>query len=144
MAINYHRILRCNNTTNVATLFRESVRMKLTLSKLGLRSPPGLLKLQSSIVGVKTPWIGVFFITLEIYWGVHVKNASHGHLDISSTSYGKKKVWESNSQFDSWPLKVKNQLDPGACRWSATHHWKALEESYKFALDLIPIGGLSK
>ncbi len=25
-----------------------------------------------------------------------------------------------------------------------THRWKAFEESYKFALDLIPIGGLSK
>jgi len=25
-----------------------------------------------------------------------------------------------------------------------THHWKALEESYNFASDLIPIGGLSK
>jgi len=35
-------------------------------------------------------------------------------------------------------------LDPGACRWSATHRWKALEESYKFSLELIPIGGLSK
>jgi hypothetical protein len=28
-----------------------------------------------------------------------------------------------------------------ACRWSATYLWKVLEESYKFALDLIPIGG---
>jgi len=30
------------------------------------------------------------------------------------------------------------------CRWSATHRWKALEENYKFALDLIPIQGLSR
>jgi len=42
------------------------------------------------------------------------------------------------------PLKVINRLDPGACRWSSTHHWKAIEESYKFDLDLIPIRGLSK
>ncbi len=27
---------------------------------------------------------------------------------------------------------------------SATHRWKALNESYNFALDLVPIGGLSK
>jgi hypothetical protein len=27
---------------------------------------------------------------------------------------------------------------------SATHRWKALKENYKFAIDLIPIGGLSK
>jgi hypothetical protein len=32
---------------------------------------------------------------------------------------------------------------PGVCRWSATHRWKAFEESYKFAWDLIPIRGLS-
>jgi len=67
-----------------------------------------------------------------------------GHLDICNTCYGKKKGWESNCQFDSRPLKVGNQPDLGMCRSSAIHHWKALKESYKFALDLIPIGGLSK
>ncbi len=56
------------------------------------------------------------------------------HSDICSTSYGRKKG----------PLKVGNRPDPGACRWSVTHHWKALEESYKLALDLIPIRGLSR
>jgi hypothetical protein len=66
------------------------------------------------------------------------------HLDICSTSYGKKKGHESNWQFDSRPLKVGNRPDPGVCKWSATHHWKDLKESYKFSLDLIPIGGLSK
>jgi hypothetical protein len=65
------------------------------------------------------------------------------HLDICSTSYGKKKGWESNRQFDSRPLKVENRPDPEACRWSATHCWKALDESYNFALDLVPIEGLS-
>jgi len=67
-----------------------------------------------------------------------------GHLDIYSTSYGKKKGRESNWQFDFHPLKVKNRLDLGVCRWSVIHCWKAFEESYKFALDLIPIGGLNK
>jgi hypothetical protein len=67
-----------------------------------------------------------------------------GHSDICSTSYVRKKGRESNWQFDSWPLKVGNRPDPGACRQSATHRWKALEESYKFASDLIPIRGLSK
>ncbi len=66
------------------------------------------------------------------------------HLDISSTSYGQKKGWESNWQFDSQPLKVRNQPDPGVSRESATHRWKPLKESYKFSSDLIPIGGLSK
>jgi hypothetical protein len=66
------------------------------------------------------------------------------HLDICSTSYGRKKGWESNWQFDSRPLKGKNQFDPGMCRWNATHRWKVVKESYKFASELIPIGGLSK
>jgi hypothetical protein len=61
------------------------------------------------------------------------------HLDICSTSYGQKKGRKSNWQFDSRPLKVRNRPDFGACRWSATHHWKALEESYNFGLDLNPI-----
>jgi hypothetical protein len=38
------------------------------------------------------------------------------HLDICSTSYGKKKGRESNWQFDSRPLKVKNRPDPNVCR----------------------------
>jgi hypothetical protein len=69
---------------------------------------------------------------------------SMSHSDICSTSYGQKKGRELNWQFDSRPLKVKNRPDPNACMWSATHPWKALEESYKFVLDLIPIGGLNK
>jgi hypothetical protein len=65
------------------------------------------------------------------------------HLDICNTSYGQKKDWEWNWQFDSQPLKVRNRPDLGVYRWNATHRWKALEESYKFALDLISIGGRS-
>ncbi len=30
------------------------------------------------------------------------------------------------------------------CRWSATHRWKALNNGYNFALDLITIGGLHR
>ncbi len=66
------------------------------------------------------------------------------HLDICSTSYGKKKGQEWNWQFDSQPLKVGNRPNPSVCRWSATHRWKALKESYTFDLDLILIRGLSK
>jgi hypothetical protein len=66
------------------------------------------------------------------------------HLDTCNTSYGQKKGRESNWQFDSRPQKVGNRPDPSVCRWSATNRWKALEESYKFASDLIPIRGLSR
>jgi hypothetical protein len=66
------------------------------------------------------------------------------HLDICSSSYGKKKGQESNCQFDSRPLKVGNRPDLDVCRWSATRRWIVLKKSYKFSSDLIPIGGLSK
>jgi hypothetical protein len=61
------------------------------------------------------------------------------HLDIYSTSYGRKKGRESNWQFDFRPLKVGNRPDSDACRGSATHLWKALKESYNFGLNLVPI-----
>ncbi len=64
------------------------------------------------------------------------------HLDVWNTSYGQKKGWESNWQFDSWPLKVKNRPDFFTCRWRETYCWKALDEGYNFVLDLISIEGL--
>jgi hypothetical protein len=64
------------------------------------------------------------------------------HLDIWNTSYRQKKGCESNWQFDSRPLKVKNWLDFLAWRSHATYQWKALHKSYNFALDLIMIEGL--
>jgi len=47
--------------------FWKSVRITFTLPKWGLGSPPGLSKFQSLIVGVKTPCLEAFFISLEIY-----------------------------------------------------------------------------
>jgi hypothetical protein len=66
------------------------------------------------------------------------------HLDICSVSYEQKKDQQSNWQFDSRALKVGNQPESDVCRRNATWRWKALKESYKIALDLIPIRGLSK
>jgi hypothetical protein len=64
-----------------------------------------------------------------------------GHLDICSPSYGKKKGWESNWQFNSRPLKVRNRPAPDVLWGIATRLWKALEEGYKFGSDLVPIEG---
>jgi hypothetical protein len=64
------------------------------------------------------------------------------HLDIWNTSYGQKKGRESNCQFDSRPEKVKNRPDLLSFRQRATYHWKALDESYNFALARTSIGGL--
>jgi hypothetical protein len=64
------------------------------------------------------------------------------HVDIWNTSYGQKKGRESNWQFDSQPLKVRNRPNFLTFRWHATYRWKALNEGYNFASDLVPIGGL--
>jgi hypothetical protein len=64
------------------------------------------------------------------------------HLGIKNTSYDQKKGRESNWQFDSRPLKVKNRPDLLACRWRATHNWKAIDKGYNFASNLISSRGL--
>jgi hypothetical protein len=69
-----------------------------------------------------------------------LKWARMTHLDTSNTSYGQKKGWESNWQFDSWPLKVKNHPNFLAFRWLITYHWKAFDKGYNSALNLISIG----
>jgi hypothetical protein len=48
--------------------------MKLTFVKLGLGSLLGLSKIQSLILGVKTPHIEMFLISLESYQSVDVEN----------------------------------------------------------------------
>ncbi len=45
--------------------FEGSVRSPLTLPKMGLESPLGLPKIQSSIVGAKTSYLEVLFIPLK-------------------------------------------------------------------------------
>jgi hypothetical protein len=66
---------------DVATHFGISVRMKLTLPKVGSWSPPGLSKTQSSIVRVKTLRIRVFIISLEKVLKCRCPKGPHmGHL----------------------------------------------------------------
>jgi hypothetical protein len=48
--------------------------MTLTLPKLGLGSPPRLLKLQSLIAGVKKPCLEAFFMSLESSGSENVEN----------------------------------------------------------------------
>jgi hypothetical protein len=63
----------------------------------------------------------------------------HGHLDIFSPSYGQKKGWESNWQFDSRPLKVGNRPLPDIRFECATWSRKDLDKGYNFGLDLVTI-----
>jgi hypothetical protein len=101
----------CKNASqalHVTTLLWESVRMKLTLSKLGLGSPLGFPKLQNSIAGVKTLCIRAFcYIVGKLGKCRCWKWPCMGHLDICNTSYGKKKGREWNWQFDSRPQCVQ-------------------------------------
>jgi hypothetical protein len=85
---------------------------------------------------------GVFYINENFLELRYLKWARIAHLDIWNTSYGQKKGRESNCQFDSWPIKVRNQPDFRACRWRATYCWKALNKGYNFALNFISIRGL--
>jgi hypothetical protein len=94
--------------------------------------------------GQKPSHWGVLYIIGKLSKCRCLKWVHMGHLDICNTSYGKKKGRESNWQFNSRPLKVRNRPDPGTYRWSATHRWKALKERYKFSWDFIPIGDLNK
>jgi hypothetical protein len=64
------------------------------------------------------------------------------HLNIWSTRYDQKKGRESNWQFDSRSLKVRNQPNFLAWRQCAMHHWKSLNKGYNFVSDLIAIKGL--
>ncbi len=71
---------------------------------------------------------GVLYIIKKLLECRCLKWACIAHLHIWNTSYDEKKGWESNWQFDSWPLKVRNQSDSLVCRWRATYRWKDLDE----------------
>jgi len=125
--------------------FEGSVRSPLTLSKNGTWESSGTPEnSERNCRGQKTLHSGVLCTVGKVLKWKCPKWPRMSHLDICSTSYGRKKGRESNWQFDSRPLKVGNQPDPGVCRWNATHCWKALKESYKFSSNLVPIGGWSK
>ncbi len=61
------------------------MKSPLTFLNMGLRNPLGLPKIQNLIVGVKTPYIEVFYIPLERSRSVDVKMVLHepfGHLQL--------------------------------------------------------------
>jgi hypothetical protein len=70
------------------------------------------------------------------------KMGSHDPFAYINTNYGQKKGWESNCQFDFWPLKVRNRPNFFTCRWHATYHWKDLDKDYNFVWDFTSIKGL--
>jgi len=87
---------------------------------------------------ISLPWC-VLYINQKVLKRRCPKWPRIGHLDIWSPSYGQKKGRESNWQSDSRPLKVGNRPFPDVVSKSATWRWKALDESYNFGLNFIPI-----
>jgi hypothetical protein len=84
--------------------------MKLTLPKVGDLESSGTPEcLEFDNKGQNTsPW-GVFGVIGKVLKCKRPKWPRIGHLDICSPSYGQKKGRESNWQFDSGPLKVRNR-----------------------------------
>jgi len=112
----------------------------LTLGKVGgLESSwtPECLELDSKAQN-NLHW-GVLGVIEKVLKRRYRKWPRTGHSDICSPSYGQKKGWESNWQFDSWPLKVRNRPLSDVRIESATRRWKALDESYNFDLGLVSI-----
>jgi hypothetical protein len=98
--------------------------------------------LESNFRGQNSMVCDILYIIGNLLERRCLKWACIAHLDIQNTSYGQKKGQESNCQFDSRPEKVRNQPNLLSYRGCATYHWKALDESYNFALDRISIQGI--
>jgi hypothetical protein len=120
--------------------------MKLTLPKLGTWSPlGGLPNVWSSTSEAKTPRIGVFLVSLERSWIVDVQNGLALVIWTSAAQVmGKRRAGSQTGSLTPDHKKSGNRPLPDVCRWSAMGRWKALEESYNFGLDLIPIEGRSQ
>jgi hypothetical protein len=112
-----------------------------TLGKVGdLESSgsPECLELDSKAQNT-SPW-DVLDVIGKVLKRKYRKWPRIGHLDICSPRYGQKKGQESNWQFNSWPLKVKNRPLCDIRFESVTWRWKDLDEGYNFGLDLVAIG----
>jgi hypothetical protein len=98
--------------------------------------------LESDCKGQNSMACGVLYIIGKLLKRRCLKLARIAHLDIWNVSYGQKKGRESNCQFDSRPQKVGNRPNLLSYMGRATYRWKALDESYNFALDHLSIEGL--
>ncbi len=139
------------NTTNVHLTFsfcKIHVTTSLWAKCEGEAHTPKSGNLESSktpensklkLKGQNTSHWGVIGVIGKVLKCICLNWSRIGHLDICSPSYGQKKGQESNCQFDSRPLKVGNRPLPDVWWQCATWRWNALEESYNFGLNLVPI-----
>ncbi len=75
--------------------------------------------LESNCKGQNSLYWGNFYIIGKLLERRCLKRACVTHLNTQNTSYGQKKGWESNLQFNSQALKVKNHPNFLACTWHA-------------------------
>jgi len=124
----------------VATPLWPSVGVKPNTSKVGDLESFGTSKcLEFDNKAQNTSHWSVLGVIGKVLKRRYRKWPRIGHLDICRPSYGQKKGQESNWQFDSRPLKVRNRPLPDLRIESATWRWKDLDEGYNFDLDLVAI-----
>jgi hypothetical protein len=129
-----------HNMVIVAPLLWPSVGVKPnTWKKWDLESfgTPKCLELDSK--GQNTSHWGVLGVLGKVLKPRYRKCPRIGNSDISSPIYGQKKGRESNWQFDSRPLKVRNRCLPDVRFGSPIRRWKDLDEGYNFGSDLVAI-----
>jgi len=114
--------------------------VKPNTSKVGdLESSRTLECLELDSKAKNTSHWGVLGVIGKVLKRRYLKWPRIGHLDIYSPSYGQKKGWESNWQFDSRPQKVGNRPLPNLRIESAIRRRKDLDKGYKFGSDLVAI-----
>jgi hypothetical protein len=124
-------------TYNVATPLWLSVGVKPNTSKVGDLESSGTPEcLEFDSKAQNTSHRGVLGVIEKVLKRRYRKWPRIGHLDICSPSYGQKKGRESNWQFDSRPLKVRNRPLSDLQIKSAIRRWKDLDAGYKFGSDL--------
>jgi hypothetical protein len=129
-----------NKVVCVATPLWPSVGVKPNTSKVGdLESSETLECLEFDSKAQNTSHWGILGVIGKVLKRRYRKWPRIGHLDICSPSYGQKKGWESNWQFDSWPLKVGNRPLPDIRFESATRRWKEIDEGYNFGWNRVAI-----
>jgi hypothetical protein len=119
--------------TNAATPLWDKCEGEAHTPKSGKLESSGTLKnSELEFRGQISSHSSVFYVIQKVLKFRCPKWPRMSHLDICSPSCGQKKGRESNWQFDSRPLKVRNRPLPDVCSRIATWHWKALNENYNF------------
>jgi len=112
----------------------------LTLGKVGGWESSGTLECSElNRKAQNTSHWGVFGVIGKVLKLKYRKCPRIGDSHICSSSYGQKKGRESNWQFDSRPLKVRNRPLPDVRFDRATWRWKDLDKGYNFGSDVVAI-----